>query len=405
MIIISLFKIALQSILKNKMRSFLTTLGIIIGICSVIVMVAIGTGAQKQIQDQINSLGVNLLTVFPVAFRQGGVSLGGGTGSRLTFDDVDKLKKEATLLSGVSPMSRIGAQVIGGTGNWATSVYGVSPDFLGIRLWTIAEGNPFTDTDVKVYAKVCILGQTVSSNLFGDANPVGQTVRIRNVPVKVIGVLQKKGFSAGGQDQDDLILAPYTTVQFRISNNRYINQILCSSVSPEQMSAAQDEITSIMRQSHKIPEGSDNDFSIMNQTDVINTANQTTGILTAFLASVAGISLLVGGIGIMNIMLVSVTERTREIGIRMAVGARENDILTQFLVEAVVLCLIGGAAGIILGFIIAFVIKIASGIYVVFSIPIIFLAFFFSLFVGVFFGFYPARRAAGLNPIEALRYE
>ncbi len=400
-----LLTIAFQSIFKNKMRSFLTMLGIIIGVGAVIVMVSIGQGAQKQIKDQIQGLGVNLLTVFPVAFRQGGVSYGGGSLSRLTVDDVNKLKKESTLLAGVSPVIRTSAQVIGGSGNWSTSIMGVSPDYLIIRDWSLSSGSPFTDNDVRAQTRVCLIGYTVATNLFGSSDPVNQRLRIRSEPFKIIGVLSVKGLAGSGVDQDDVILGPYTTVQNRLSQNRYIQQILCSSVSAEQMDNAQDEIRSLLRETHKIPEGADEDFTVRNQADVINTANQTTGILTAFLAAIAGISLLVGGIGIMNIMLVSVTERTREIGIRMAVGARSLDILMQFLVEAVVLSLTGGIIGIILGFLVTVFIQVVFNWSMVFSFQTILLSFVFSFIVGAFFGFYPARKASSLNPIDALRYE
>jgi putative ABC transport system permease protein len=400
-----LLKIAFLAMLKNKMRSLLTMLGIIIGVSAVIVMVAIGHGTKKQIETQINSLGVNLLTVFPGAFRQGGVSMGGGSASRLTLDDVEKLKKEGTLLAGVSPVIRVSLQAVGGLGNWNTSVMGVSPDYQNIRQWPILEGEFFSDADVRGQSKVCVIGQTVATNLFGSGDPVGQKIRLRNVPFKVIGLLTNKGQNSFGSDQDDTILAPYTTVQFRLNYNKFIQQIVCSSQSADQMSDAEKEINSILRESHKLSEGADEDFTIRNQAEVVSTANQTTGFLTTFLVSIAGISLLVGGIGIMNIMLVSVTERTREIGIRMAVGAKESDILKQFLVESVVLSVSGGLIGIILGFLISLTIRTLAGWATELSMLSIILAFSFSAFVGIFFGFYPARKAAKLNPIEALRYE
>ena len=333
------------------------------------------------------------------------VFMGGGTGSRLTIDDVNKLQKNSTRLAGVSPMMRMNAQVIGSSGNWSTSIFGVSPDYLVIRQWTLSSGDFFAENDVKGMAKVCVIGWTVSTNVFGESDPVGRQIRIRDVPFRVIGLLAQKGVSAGGQDQDDQILVPYTTMNSRLNKNRFINSILCSAISPDQMEAAQDEIRSILRDSHKLTDTADDDFTVRNQADVISTAKQTTDVLTAFLASIAGISLLVGGVGIMNIMLVSVTERTREIGIRMAIGARGADIRAQFLVEAVVLCVSGGIFGITLGFLLSVIIQVATGWLLVFSLPMVILAFLFSLLVGVFFGYYPASRASALNPIEALRYE
>ncbi len=400
-----LLKIAFQSILKNKMRTLLTMLGIIIGVGAFIIMVAFGQGMQRQVRDQVQSLGVNLLTVFPVAFRQGGVSYGGGSYSRLTLDDVTKLKKEVTTLAGVSPVIRVSVQAIGGGGNWSTFIYGISPDYFNIRQWTISNGNFFTDSDVRSQNRVCLIGNTVATNLYPNSDPVGQRIRIRTEPFRIIGVLYPKGFSGNGQDQDDLILAPYTTVQYRLNTSRYIPNIVCSSISQDQMSNSQVEITEILRASHKLPEGADNDFTVRNQADIINTSNQVTGSVTVLLAVVASISLLVGGIGIMNIMLVSVTERTREIGIRMAIGARGNDILMQFLVEAVVLSLTGGVIGVLLGLAGSFLIKFTLNWPIVYSLEPVFLAFIFSFIVGAFFGFYPARKASTLNPIDALRYE
>ena len=380
-------------------------LGIIIGVGAFIIMVAYGQGIQRQVRDQIQSLGVNLLTIFPSAFRTGGVSYGGGTYSRLTLDDVTKIKKDATTLEGVSPSIRVVVQAIGGVGNWNTSIFGVSTDYFGIREWTISNGNFFTESDVRAQTRVCVIGNTVASNLFPNMDPVGQRIRIRSEPFKIIGFLTPKGFSGNGQDQDDIILAPYTTVQYRLNTSRYIGSILCSSSSPDQMEASQDEIRTILRASHKLSESADDDFTIRNQADIINTSNQVTGSVTILLAVIASISLIVGGIGIMNIMLVSVTERTREIGIRMAIGARGNDILLQFLVEAVVLSLVGGLIGILMGYSGALFIRIALNWPIVYSIPPVLLASIFSFMVGVFFGFYPARKASTLNPIDALRYE
>jgi putative ABC transport system permease protein len=402
---INLIRIAWRSMLKNKMRSLLTMLGIIIGVGAVIVMVAIGQGTQKQIADQISSLGVNLLTIYPGAFRQGSVSQGGGTMSRLTLDDVDKLKKDSTLLAGISPVIRVSVQAVGGSGNWSTSVNGVSPDFELIRGWPVATGEYFTENDVKSQAKVCLIGGTVLSNLFPNGDAVGQQIRLRNEPFRIVGVLSLKGQNGAGQDQDDIVIAPYTTVQYRLNRNRFIGQIICSCVSSDRMTDAQDEIRTIVRESHKIADGADDDFAVRNQADVIQTATQTTGTLTAFLAAVAGISLLVGGIGIMNIMLVSVTERTREIGIRMAIGAKHRDIMRQFLVESMMLSISGGVIGIVFGFIIMISIQFATHWTMVLSLPTVLLAFGFSALVGIFFGWYPARTAAALHPIDALRYE
>ncbi|MGE5400140.1 MAG: ABC transporter permease [Ignavibacteriales bacterium] len=399
------FQVAIGSILKNKMRSLLTILGIIIGVAAVIVMVAIGQGAQSQIENQIASLGTNLIIVFPGSTRQGGVSMGIGTNTRLTLDDVDKLKKNSTFLAGVSPVIRAGGQVIGGTGNWNTATQGVSTDYLDIRQWPLSSGDFFTDADVRTQNKVCILGQTIVENLFPDQDPIGQEIRIRNVPFKVIGVLSEKGQSATGNDQDDIILAPYTTVQNRLSGFKNIQQILCSAVSSDAMNDAQNEMETLMRESHKILPGDEDDFTIRNQTDIANTAQETTKVLTLLLASIASVSMIVGGIGIMNIMLVSVTERTREIGIRRAIGARGSDILTQFLFEAVVLSLSGGLIGVIFGFITAQIVSFFSGWSTVISPFTVFMSFGFAGLVGIFFGFYPARKASGLVVIDALRYD
>jgi putative ABC transport system permease protein len=398
-------QVALASIMKNKMRSLLTILGIIIGVAAVIVMVAIGEGAQAQIQNQISSLGSNLIIVFPGSTRQGGVSMGMGSNTRLTLDDVDKLTKESTLLAGVSPVIRAGGQVIGGSGNWNTSTYGVSTDYLDIRQWPLSTGEFFTSADVRSMNKVCVLGKTVAQNLFPDGDPVGQEIRIRNVPFKIIGVLSEKGQGAMGNDQDDVILAPYTTVQNRLSGFRNIQQILCSAISENSMTEAQQEIETLMRESHKIAPGDDDDFTVRNQTDIASTAQETTKVLTLLLASIASVSMIVGGIGIMNIMLVSVTERTREIGIRRAIGAKGRDILTQFLFEAVVLSMTGGIIGVIFGFLAAKTVSYFSGWNTVIVPYTIFMSFGFAGFVGVFFGFYPARKASSLVIIDALRYD
>lgn len=399
------FQLAGDSIIKNKMRTLLTMLGIIIGVGAVIVMVAIGQGAQDQIKSQINSLGANVVIVFPGASRQGGVSMGAGSSGRLTLNDVDYLKKNGVLFAGVSPIVRTMSQVIGGSGNWNTSIQGVSEDFLAIRQWKLSAGENFTSTDVKANNKVCLIGKTVADQLFPGEDPVGQQIRIRSVPVRIVGVLAAKGQNAGGQDQDDTILAPYTTVQNRLSGWRFIQQILVSAPSENQMTATQDELKRLMRAAHKLADYDEEDVTVKNQTDIAETAQESTKVMTMLLASIAGVSLVVGGIGIMNIMLVSVTERTREIGIRVAIGARKSDILAQFLVEAIVLSLAGGIIGILLGVGLTYLVGSISGWLTSISMPIVFISFGFSGLVGVFFGFYPARKAARLDPIEALRYE
>ena len=401
----NLLKAAFRSIVKNRMRSLLTSLGIIIGVSAVIVMVAIGQGAQSKIINEIASLGTNLIIIFPGASRAGGASRGAGSYNRLTMDDVTDLQRQATLLSGISPIIRTGGQVIGGGNNWSTSILGVSSDYLNIRNWGLKYGQFFTKRDVLVKRKVAILGKTVADELFPGQNPVGRRIRIRNTPFKVIGELTEKGQSAMGSDQDDIVLAPSTTVLYRLSGGRHIHMILASAKSDDDLTQAQDQIEAILRQSHRLNPSEDDDFRIRTQAEITEAASATSKTLTLLLGAIAGVSLIVGGIGIMNIMLVSVTERTREIGIRMAVGARGSDILSQFLIEAVVLSLIGGIIGILISIAAAFFINDFTSLYALINPAIVLLAFLFSAAVGIFFGFYPARKAASLNPIDALRYE
>ena len=400
----TLFKVASGSIMKNKMRTLLTMLGIVIGVGAVIVMVAVGNGAQTMIQSQIQGLGTNLLIVMPGSGTPGGVNQGAGSFNRLTVEDAEKIKRDATLLSAVSPVITTRTQVIGGTGNWRTSINGVSLDYPTIRNWTTRSGTYFSDADLKSGRKVAVLGATVVSNLFPDGDPIGGQIQIGHVPFTIIGVMAAKGQNAGGQDQDDVILIPYTTMQNRLSGNMRLGQILASSDSPDDIAAAQDEIAGIMRDSHKL-QGAPDDFTVRNQTEIAEAATSTTKVMSGLLAAIASISLLVGGIGIMNIMLVSVTERTREIGIRMAIGARGSDVLTQFLVESVVMSLLGGFVGLAVGYGGAALLGHLTGWATSTPLSAVAIAVGFSAAVGVFFGYYPARKAAGLNPIQALRYE
>ena len=401
----TLFKVASQSILKNKLRTLLTMLGIVIGVGAVIVMVAIGHGAQSQIESQIKGLGTNLIMVMPGSFNGGGVSQGAGAFNRLTVEDADKVKQQSTMLAAVSPVITTRAQVIGGTGNWRTMINGVSPDYLTIRDWGLSSGEMFTDADVKSSRKVALIGATVAKNLFPDGVDVGAQIQIGHVPFTVGGVLIAKGQNAGGQDQDDVILMPYTTAQNRLSGNIRLGQILASTFNPNDIPAAQDEIKGIMRDAHRLADGADDDFTVRNQTEIAEAATKTTSVMTGLLAAIASISLVVGGIGIMNIMLVSVTERTREIGIRMAIGARGSDVLTQFLVESIVMSVMGGLVGLAIGFGGAMLLAHITGWTVSTPTSAVLIAVGFSGAVGVFFGYYPARKAAGLNPIQALRYE
>ncbi len=396
---------AFRALQRNKMRSFLTMLGIIIGVGAVIAMLAIGQGAEYSVKEQIAALGTNVLMVFPGAQQQAGVRTAAGSATTLTEDDALAISKECPAVQYISPGAFAGGQVIAGNLNWSTSVQGTGADYLQIREWPIEYGDFFTDQDVKAATKVCILGKTVADNLFPDSSPVDQTIRIRNVPFRVIGVLSKKGQNAMGQDQDDVIIAPYTTVIRRLAHWPNLRFILVSAVSLKDIPAAQAQISGLLRMRHKIQPYEADDFTIRNQADLANTATATTEILTILLASIASVSLLVGGIGIMNIMLVSVTERTREIGIRMSIGARARDILTQFLIEALVLSLLGGITGIILGVVGSHIISSLAKWPTIITAFSIVLSFGFSIAIGIFFGFYPARKAALLNPIDALRYE
>ena len=401
----TVFRMALRSIFKNKMRTALTMLGIVIGVGAVIVMVAIGNGAQAQIKSQISGLGTNLIVITAGSVNTGGASQGAQSFNRLTVDDVDAIKREATQLAGVSPVIVTRTQIVGGTGNWRAEVNGVSTDFFSIRDWGTSSGDLFTDEDVRTKRTVVLLGATVAKNLWPDSDPVGQEIRLGKTPFTVAGVLAPKGQTASGTDQDDVVLVPYTTAQTRLNGFSFLGQILASASTPAMLEPAQEELRGIMRAAHGIPNGGTDDFTVRDQTAIAKAATSTSSIMTSLLAAIASVSLIVGGIGIMNIMLVSVTERTREIGIRMAIGARGADVMLQFLVESIVMCLLGGLLGLAVGVGSASLVGHLTGWSIATPVSAVFLAIGFSAAVGIFFGFYPARKAASLDPIQALRFE
>jgi putative ABC transport system permease protein len=401
---LTILKVGMKAIARNKLRSTLTALGIIIGVACVIAMIAVGGGAQAAVQAQISSLGTNFLMVFPGVATQSGARIFTGQ-STITEDDVTAVRAECPAVAYVSPMSRTGAQVVYGNLNWGTSIQGVGVEWPFVRSWNVEKGSFFGDSEVRSGAKVCVLGATVAQSLFGDQNPVGQMVRIKNFPFRVVGVLETKGGSTMGQDQDDTVIAPYTAVMKLLKRSSKIDMFMASAVSRDAVDEAQRQIETLLRQRHRIQPGQDSDFMIRSQQEIAQTADQTSRQMSALLAAIASISLLVGGIGIMNIMLVSVTERTREIGIRMAIGAKGRDILTQFLIEALTLSIAGGAIGIALGIGTSRFLAWKQQWPIVLAPTAVFLAFGFSAAIGIFFGFYPARKAARLDPIEALRYE
>ena len=397
-------RIALRALARNKLRSVLTMLGIIIGVGAVIAMVALGQGAQQQVQERIAAMGSNLLYVGSGTINKSGVHLGTGATKTLIYDDYTAIKRECPAVAEAAPGAGASAQIVFGNDNWYTRITGTEPQYFDIREWPLQSGSSFTTDDVQTAANVAILGQTVRQNLFGAADPVGQTIRMNNLPFRVVGVLTAKGSSAAmGQDQDDAVFVPLTTLQKKMNGQNWLNWIMVSATTKDSTYAAQQQIESLLRDRHRI--GQDDDFFVRNMADVADVADQAGKVLTLLLASIASVSLIVGGIGIMNIMLVSVTERTREIGIRMAIGATEVDVQRQFLVEAVVLSATGGGIGIIAGLITTILIPKLLHWAVSISPLAILVAVIFSVAVGVFFGYYPARKAAQLNPIEALRYE
>jgi putative ABC transport system permease protein len=399
------FRIAMRALARNKLRAFLTMLGIIIGVGAVIAMVAIGEGAKATIRAQIASLGTNVLIVLPGTSTQGGVRAGFGSINTLVDGDAKAMVRELSAVSYASPVLRRQEQLVAGNLNWGTLTQGVAPEFQPIREWQIAEGRFLHDGDMESAAKVAVLGETVVRNLFGNDDPIDAVVRVRNIPFRVVGVLAPKGQTGQGQDQDDTVLIPYTTMQKRLMRITYVQSIVVAARSAERVGEAQEQITALLRQRHRIGPEREDDFSIRNLSDIAEAATTSARVMAVLLGSVASISLLVGGIGIMNIMLVSVTERTREIGIRMAVGARGKDIMLQFLVEAVVMAATGGCIGIFLGIGSSEVLNRWAQWPIQINPAIIAVAFCFSAAVGVFFGLYPAKKAANLDPIEALRYE
>ena len=404
--LLAIIRIAMRALARNKMRSSLTMLGIIIGVGAVIAMVSVGQGAQQQAQQQIAAMGSNMLFVGAGTVTRGGMRMGWGATKTLIYDDMLAILRECPAVQAAAPGSQSAAQVVFGNDNWATQVNGTEPQYFDIRSWPLAEGSSFTQDDVNMAANVAVIGETVRKNLFGATDPIGQTIRINNLPFKVVGALAAKGTSAAmGSDQDDTIIVPITTLQKKITGQDWLRWIMVSAISREASYTAQQQITALLRDRHRIRPGSDDDFMVRNLADMADLADQQAQLFTVLLASIASISLIVGGIGIMNIMLVSVTERTREIGIRMAIGATEGDVQQQFLVEAIVLSLVGGAVGILVGTGASFLITQTLGWPVLVSATAIGAAVIFSMAVGIFFGFYPARKAARLDPIEALRYE
>jgi putative ABC transport system permease protein len=402
---IETFRMAYDSLLRHKTRALLTMLGIVIGVGAVVAMVSVGQGATASVESQIASLGVNVLMLFPGAAFQGGVSQGAGSRASLTEEDMEAIKEDAPAVDKISPMTRANCQIIAGNLNWNTSVQGGNTEFFAIRDWKVESGEFFTEQDNRSGAKVCLLGKTVSDYLFPNQNPIGQIVRINKLPFEVIGTLAAKGQNAMGMDQDDIVLAPFSTVQKKIKRDEYVSAFIMSAKNKDMISTAKSQVTAVLRDRHRIKDGEENDFTIRTQTDIATAATSTSKIMTTLLASIASVSLLVGGIGIMNIMLVSVTERTREIGLRMSIGARRKDILKQFLIEAILLSIIGGIVGIGFGLLASRTIAKLANWPVLVSLYSVFMAFLFSAAVGMFFGYYPAKKASRLSPIEALRYE
>ena len=402
----NLFKVAMNALRRNKMRSFLTMLGIIIGVASVITMLAIGQGSKKSIEDQISSMGSNMLFVMPGTMRMGGVQQGSSSSQRLTTDDVNAIKTECNAVIAVSPEVRSSGQAVYGSSNWPTTIYGGNEEYLEIKSWSIVSGRNITDNEAKGSAKVCLIGRTVADELFGEGiDPTGETIRFKNIPFKIIGVLEEKGQNSFGQDQDDVLIAPFTTVQKRILAQTYIQSIQMSARSAEESSLAQEQVEEVLRQRHKLRENEDNDFEIRSQEELATTMTSVMDILTILLGAIAGISLLVGGIGIMNIMYVSVTERTREIGLRMSLGGRGIDILMQFLIESILLSVFGGLIGILLGLLASRIVAALTSWPITVMMGSVLLSFVVCTVIGVFFGWYPARKASDLDPIDALRYE
>lgn len=402
----NLFKIALRALANNKLRAFLTMLGIIIGVASVIAMLAIGQGSKKSIQQQISEMGSNMIMIHPGAEMRGGVRQDPSAMQTLKLENYEKLSEECTYLSGISPNVSSSGQLVAGANNYPSSVSGVSMDYLTIRQLTVEQGEMFTENDIRTAAKVCVIGKTIVYNLFPDgSDPIGKVIRCNQIPFRVIGVLKSKGYNSMGMDQDDVVLAPYSTVMKRLLAQTYLSGIFASALTEEMTEEAVDEITTILRREHKLKETDADDFTIRTQQELSSMLNTTTDLMTTLLACIAGISLVVGGIGIMNIMYVSVTERTREIGLRMSVGARGVDILSQFLIEAILISITGGLIGVIIGCGASFMIK-AIAHWPVFIQPwSVLLSFLVCTVTGVFFGWYPAKKAADLDPIDALRYE
>ena len=402
----NLFKIALRALANNKLRAFLTMLGIIIGVASVIAMLAIGQGSKKSIQQQISEMGSNMIMIHPGAEMRGGVRQDPSAMQTLKLENYEKLSEECTYLSGISPNVSSSGQLVAGANNYPSSVSGVSMDYLTTRQLTVEQGEMFTENDIRTAAKVCVIGKTIVDNLFPDgSDPIGKVIRCNQIPFRVIGVLKSKGYNSMGMDQDDVVLAPYSTVMKRLLAQTYLSGIFASALTEDMTDEAVDEITTILRREHKLKETDDDDFTIRTQQELSSMLNTTTDLMTTLLACIAGISLVVGGIGIMNIMYVSVTERTREIGLRMSVGARGVDILSQFLIEAILISITGGLIGVIIGCGASFMIKTIAHWPVFIQPWSVLLSFLVCTVTGVFFGWYPAKKAADLDPIDALRYE
>ena len=402
----NLFKIALRALNNNKLRAFLTMLGIIIGVASVITMLAIGQGSKKSIQAQISEMGSNMIMIHPGADMRGGVRQDPSAMQTLKLTDYEALRNETNFLAAVSPNVSSSGQLIAGNNNYPSSVSGVGTDYLEIRQLSVENGEMFTEADIQTSAKVCVIGKTIQDNLFpGGEDPVGRIIRFNQVPFRVVGVLKSKGYNSMGMDQDDVVLAPYSTVMKRLLAQTYLSGIFASALTEDMTDNATDEITEILRRNHKLKESDDDDFTIRSQQELSTMLNSTTDLMTTLLACIAGISLVVGGIGIMNIMLVSVTERTKEIGVRLAIGATEREVLLQFLVESIMLACFGGLLGVILAFGASVLLTHFMGVPFIFSPGINVLAFCFAAFIGIIFGYFPARRAAQLDPIEAVRHE